>query len=435
MIYKTLFHVKLLHEYFLSGQRGETIFGLPSQADRMNFLMDRMAQDQPSVSNLLEFEFPQFLNRLYQDQRIRVLPTYSGFKVAVEVDASQLPDGTTVYTPKIPLNRVFAITILARKKMPLEAFTNTRIGKSTPAIYYFSNENIAGARTFPLCCNPVAAFDAGKTYEQGELASYGTNDIRSFYSDGGGPQWRTISGSGFVNETDRLLVSPRFYYSFPPKANITEAGFELTDSNGTSLRTINLQSSQSFNRAFLDFSSLPLHTIFNNSPDPSLLYTLNVNASGGYSERLNLLFVPPSIDLTETWAMMQFKVSVTNAAFDLLDPSGLLLRRRNPDGTWVEAPIFELPITSRLTYWRYINDKQQKFNNADFPGDFLDFTDRALISKTPRPSTWPATLFRKADNTWHYLPNPLPDGLIRIEQNRLFTDIIVPKSKLFPVVP
>lgn len=435
MIYKTIFDVKLLHEYYLSGQRGETIFVLPSQADRMNYLMDKMALDQPSASNLLDFEFPESLKKSYQDQHIRVLPTYSGFKVAIEVDASQLPDGTTVYAPKIPLDGDFTITVLARKKAPLDTFTNTRISKTTPAIYYFSNENIPAAKTFPLCCNPVAAFDAGKTYEQGELASFGANDIRSFYSDGGGPQWRAISGSGFVNEADRLLVSPRFYYSFPPGANITEAEFELIDSNGTSLKTIDQLSTLPFNRCFLDFTSLPLNTIYDSIPGTSQVYTLNVNASGGYSESSNLRFASPATDLTDIWAVIQFKVSVTNSAFDLLDPSGLLLRRRNPDGSWVEAPIFELPVTSRLTYWRYVNDKKQKFNNADFPGDFLDFTDRALTSKAPRPSTYPATLFKKADNTWHYLPNPLPDGLIRIEGNKLYTDIIVPKSKLFPVVP
>lgn len=435
MIYKTLLHVKLLHEYFLSGQKGETIFAIPAQADRMNYLMNNMALDQPSASNLLDFIIPDAFKKDYQDQHIRILPTYSGFKVAIEVNATVLPDNTTVYTPKIPLDADFSITVLAQKKSSgIDSVTNTRIGKTTPAIYYFTNEDLPAAKIFPQCCNPVAAFDAGKTYEQGELAFYGANDIRSFYSDGGGPQWRNISGSGFVNEADRLLVSPRFYYSFPTGANITDADFELVSIGGTSLKTFSVQSTQAISRTLIDFSALPLNTIAD-TPDPSLLYKLNVNGSGGYSESLNLLFVPESINLTDQWALMQFKVSVNNVAFDLLDSSGRLIRRKNPDGTWVEAPIFELPVTSRLTYWRYINDKKLKFNNADFPSDFLDFTDRVLTSKTPRPATYPATLFKKADNTWHYLPNPLPDELIRVEQNRLFTDIIVPKSKLFPVVP
>lgn len=433
MIYKTLFHVKLLHEYFLSEQKGETIFAIPAQADRMDFLMNKMALDQPSVSNFLQFEFPEEQAPLYKDQHIRVLPTYSGCKVAVEVNAARLPDNSIVYTPKVPLQDDINISILARLTNPaFNTFTNTRIGRSTPAIYYFSNENISAAKTFPRCCNPVAAFDAGKIYEQGELASFGANDIRAFYSDGGGPQWRPVSGPGFVNEADRLLVSQRFWYNFPPDANITDAEFELVDFNAVSLKTISLQSINPFYRAFLDFSALDLETILNNETP---VYTLNVNASGGYSESLNLVFAPETMDLTNHWALMQFKASVASAGFDLLDASGRLIRRKNPDGSWVEAPIFELPITSRLTYWRYINDRKQKFNNADFPSDFLDFSDHALVSKAPRPSTYPATLFKKADNTWHYLPNPLPDGLVRIENRQLFTDIIVPKSKLFPTAP
>ncbi len=148
MIYKTILHVKVLHEYFLSGQKDETIFSIPVQQDRMNYLMNKMALDQPSASNLLEFEFPESLKKMYRDQHIRLLPTYSGFKLAIEVNASQLPDGTTVYTPKIPLQEDFSISVLARKKRLWMRSPIHALLKPIPAIYYFSNENMPAAKAF-----------------------------------------------------------------------------------------------------------------------------------------------------------------------------------------------------------------------------------------------------------------------------------------------
>ena len=96
VIYKTLFDIKILHQFYFSEQKGETIFDQPVQADRISFIQRKLAAGLPSIDEELVFETPESLRRLYHDQRIRVIPTYSGCKVATEVIAQKLPDDTVV---------------------------------------------------------------------------------------------------------------------------------------------------------------------------------------------------------------------------------------------------------------------------------------------------------------------------------------------------
>jgi hypothetical protein len=40
LIYKILFEVKLIHEYFFTDKNGDTIFAQANQSDRINMLLD-----------------------------------------------------------------------------------------------------------------------------------------------------------------------------------------------------------------------------------------------------------------------------------------------------------------------------------------------------------------------------------------------------------
>lgn len=442
IIYKTLFEVKILHEFYTSEQKGETIFDLAMQQDRLIFLQNKLAADLPSINKDLQFEIPEAARDLFRNHHVRIVPTYSGFKAGIKVKAIKQPDNSIFYQPAIALPDDTTFTISAQKRNhELESFTNGRLRRSIPAASYFTNENIPGAKTFPVLSGPVTAFNAGNTYEQGELASFGLNDIRAYFKDGGGDQWRTLNGSGFANEKDRMVVNFRFYYRFLAE-DVTSATFTLKDSGGNTVRTAQVNSTKPLVRTRLDFGPkvLPDQTIDRllsipeNAADTSILYTLNVSGSNGYTDTAQLIFVNDDLPTSEYWAMIQLKTKCANAAFNLLDAQGNLFTRKNPDSSIVPPPIFEIRVTSRFTYWRYINDKKMKFNIADYPNDFLDFTERALISKTPRPFTFSTVLFKKPDNTYHYLPHPQQIDLTRIENNQLYTDIIVPRSKLFPTV-
>src|ERR1043165_4516206 len=97
LIYKTLFEVKLMHEFFLTDQTGKTVFSLLDQEERKRVLLDEYARDNDSINQDLSFEIPRELKQQYEHLNLRLLPTYSGFKLAVRVKQVLLPDNALVY--------------------------------------------------------------------------------------------------------------------------------------------------------------------------------------------------------------------------------------------------------------------------------------------------------------------------------------------------
>ena len=59
LIYKTLFEVKLIQEYFFTDINGDTIFAQANQSDRLNLLLNEYSGDRQSINDDLGFEFPQ----------------------------------------------------------------------------------------------------------------------------------------------------------------------------------------------------------------------------------------------------------------------------------------------------------------------------------------------------------------------------------------
>src|SRR4051812_45513931 len=103
LIYKTLFEVKLLHEYYLTEKDGTTIFEKVLLQDRMNFLNNKYSFDLPSISDDMEFEIPEEAKEVFAGHRMRLLKSYSGFKVVIGVTKSIRADGSIEYRPLVSL--------------------------------------------------------------------------------------------------------------------------------------------------------------------------------------------------------------------------------------------------------------------------------------------------------------------------------------------
>ncbi|HRN57341.1 MAG TPA: hypothetical protein PLL71_12860, partial [Agriterribacter sp.] len=103
VIYKILFEVKLLHEFYLTQPSGQTVFDLPAQTDRIDFLFTRFARGNRDITSELRFDLPESGRKTFQDHHLKWLPSYAGYKVGVEVQQQELSDGTVVYRPRIPL--------------------------------------------------------------------------------------------------------------------------------------------------------------------------------------------------------------------------------------------------------------------------------------------------------------------------------------------
>ena len=447
VIYKILFEVKLLHEFYLTQTDGQTVFDLPAQSDRLNFLLERFKLGKTSISNDLLFILPERLKKVFGDQHLKLLPAYSGCKVAIEVQKQVQPDGTTVYLPKIPLPDALNIALLITPKNnnAWNGYSNAKMKRQTHAVYYFSNENVSGPKLFPQLSNAISPFNAAVVYEQGEPALHGANDIRLFYMDkDNNPQWLKVSGAGYANENDRILLPLRFYYLFNIADNITTAEVVLKnkdgnavvlsrDEYGTEQKSFSFKSNTALQQITLDFSRGDVNSLPAFTADENIFYTLEVTDSNGNTATHRFLFYNDAVNLNEACALVNIKPRVTNAAFNLLDSNGFLITRRLPDTTLIPPPVFEINMKSRLAFWRYNNDRKKKLKN-EHP-DFLFPQNNNLVSLLPRPLSFTPFLLKKSDNSPYYLPNPLPFEMIKTENDKQYTDIFVAESALFPLLP
>lgn len=435
--YKTLVEVKVFHEYYLTDSDGKNIFDQALQIDRINFLRDRFLKGETNINEEIVCSVPALSRSLFKDHHLRLVPNYAGYKIAIEVIPQTLVDGTKVYKPKVQLPDDVSIPgLLLKKSNQIESYTNSRLSRAVNAQFYFSNEDFSGAKSFPFLSNAIPAFDGTISYEQGELATHGVNNIRAFYRDTTDAiQWQNVNGVGYANESDRLLVPPGFYYNIRSNS-VTTVDVTLKDSTNAIVEEYHFSQSEPIQKVFISVNRDTVKTVPETLPSAELLYSLEVSGSNGYNEKIKLIFYDGEERINDAWALVQLNIKNTNSNFDLLDAQGLLHTRKKPDGTYNPLhPIFEIRVRSRLTFWRYINDEQHVFQN-NLHVDQLELNVGKLITKTPRPLSYTPVFFKKPDNSGYYLPNPRPHEPVRSEGNRLYSDVFVSESKdLFPLGP
>jgi len=430
--YKTLFEVRVLHEYYLTASNGKNIFDRALADERTDFLRDLFISDARNINQDLEFVVPE---AVLQNNKSVLLPTYAGFKVCIEV-LPKKTSGVTTYWPKEGLtdDTTFPVLLLKRNSN-VETYSNGRLITPTRSAFYFSNEEYAGRKDFPFLSNRVPDLNTNANYEQGELARYDLNDVRAFYRDGDDlEQWLKVSGDSGVNESDRVLVPPRFSYAVRPEDDITQLAFTLRAPD-------NAVVAQSYfahvagGGVTLSFREQDIRTVLQTAPAENATYTLEVTGDGAFARTHRLVFFSGP-EFSRAWGLVHIKVKSANADFSLLNNDGSLRTQRQADGTFDPShPVFEIPIRSRRTYWRYIYDNRQPIQTNQH-GDYLDLRDGKLVSKTPRAMSYAPVFFLKPDNTLYYLPNPKPNETFRLENGKLFSDIYVGRSvDLFPPPP
>jgi hypothetical protein len=415
---------------------GTVIFDEADQSGRTRFLLDQYSKGRISVNSDLLFEFPQQLVKEYEGYHLKLLPAYSGFKVAIRVNQKKLRDDSLVYEPFTPLPDKLGIHILfSKKNNGIDSYTNSRISNTLPAIYFFSNDEMVSDRTFPFLTNSISTLRSGYEYEQGELVSFGTGDIRSYYADSGGDQWNSFAGSGFASENDRLLLPSKFYYSFPPARNITDATFTLKNRRGDEIQSITISNTNRVDKVLLDLTNkkdlllAPSAVAFND-----FVYSLEVSGNDGYSN-VHPVFFNDNFYNKGLWGMASIHPKPSNLDFNLFSDDGYLIKRRNPAGIWTDAPVFEIPVKSRFIYWRYINDKGKELKLHPDMNGYLFKEDKMLLSIKPRAIAQSFFQLQEEGSTnKKYFPNPVNYDIKMDEKKRLCFEIRVPRSDLFDVV-
>lgn len=437
VIYKTLFEVKLMHEYYLTKKDGAVVFENSDQPSRLNFLDEEFTVERPSINDDISFEFPDTLKQKYESLHLRILPTYSGCRVVVRVQEQIFSDQTVVYQPLVPLSNTLNIFILlTRKNFNIDSYSNARIKRSCSSTYIFSNLDSLSPRTFPFLTSSVPTQVSSFIYEQGELSLSGAT-IQEYYREGNTDKWNDVVGIGFANENDRLLLPGKFGYTFSDIVNLTNATFILKDSNGTEVATVTENNSAGIKQKFsLDFSS---KVKFVPTADPfqsvDFIYTLEVNGNNGYTANHKIIFTNDLL-ADNPWAVINIGVASTNTAFNLFANDGFIFRRKSALGVWSPSPVFEIPVKSRLAYWRFINSRGKALDVSVPLTDYLNKENKVLVTKKPRSLSKSCFFLRKEGSSdTVYVPNPVSSEFKLENDRRLFFDIRVPQSELFPEVP
>jgi hypothetical protein len=435
--YKILCEVKLLHEYYLTDKDGSTIFDKPVQADRLNFLRDRFRFNYPSINEHLEYAPAAPFRLEMENSKIRIIQSYSGFKVFISVKEQMLPGNIKAYRPLQELTGDQPIVIQLRNKdAVIDSLSNNGVKRTIPGRYYFTNRSLGGVQESPMLSRALTLKDDAPQQEQGELVfDPGDNKVKAlFFKKDGTKDWLEVKGSGYASANDLILVSRRFYYSFYPADAVTDATFVLKDSTSAAVFTINRTDTDPFKKVELDYSTVIPALLDVSGGSHTSLYTLEVNGSGGYQRTYSLLFCPPALTQSDTWGLVHLQPRVADPLYDLLDDDGLLKTRKHPDGTIDLAPVFEVRIKSRFAFWRYRNTKNEKILDNVALHPFLSYDAANGFMETNKMLNASYTPIEFSNmGTTQYLPNPDADSPLNSELQRVYTDIRVPKSDLFKI--
>jgi hypothetical protein len=434
-IYKILCEVKWMHEYYLTRDKGETIFEKAAQSDRLDFLFDRFVKDLPSIHEDLEFlEHP--LNKNFSNYYIRVLPSYSGFKLAIKCKKEKLADGTIVYAPVIPLPDQLCLRIMVREKNDIHRFSAEISPKPIKAFWYFSNNNIPFTKTFPFLSSPLPAFVASQPYVQSEIALH-AGTAKAFLNNGAPDPWLTLPGTKYINTNDSHLLPLSFNYTFNVFENITDASFTLKDSTTAVVKKIDLSAARPMQSVSVSFRTNEevVKSVRHDAVTAGHLYSLEVTGSSGYLKNFtNIVFAHDEIQLGRYSGMIDLLIKPTSANFHLLDVSGHLFTRILPAGTKQPPPVFELWMKSKSAYWQYANNRQRKLKLTPATQDLLSDNAGVLLSKNPVHMTYTPVNLKKPDNSFQFLPNPDPGLEVKRDGDKLLLNMQVPASNLFPLL-
>ena len=436
ILYRPLAEILLLHEFYVTDSKLASVFDVADQTARMLWLSDNYDQSEPSVMDDLTVIPDARTAAVLRNQHMRLVPTNWGLIVAVRGTKGIRPDTTDGFQPMIPIpTNLSLVFLLQNNNYNLNGFTNGRLSRSTPAAYYFSNQDCPDPKTFPYLSNAVSAYDPAYSYEMGELSVNG-GALQQAAASGIAPTQAPVTNSGFITENDRLLLPYRFFFSFATSDNVTQATLTLTDQNANIVKTVTQGSTAagapSLQKVFLDFTgATPVQDPIVIGEGRALpLYTLGVAGNGGYTRQVKILFYAGEWVLQSCWGAIELLPSVKTAAFNLIDQYGFLVPPAG--GTAPDHPVFEIRVKSRLAFWRYNPnaDGVALATNADTT-NYLVASGASLVTKAPRICTYTPTLFTIDNINYDNLPNPVYGSVLAQAGNHFFKDIWVQKSDLF----
>lgn len=412
-VYKRLFEVHILHDYFLSTPAGTPFSSLKPEVQKA-FLKDELIHQRYDIHRFLKIEPSPAMKKNLKDYHMRMVPTPLGFFLGMEVKQIQ-SNGSTFYKPFISLSDKLSMSFVLRPNDELFFnYTNLPLQDLLPARWYFTNRFEASTKSpdLKVLSALIPAKDAAANYEMGTLVKDGEQTQEAFTAWEAGPAFLNLAGDGFVTGRDRILLPKRFTYDLGRVIN-EEVVFNLNKGN-TLVKSIQKKEGLAARVVDLNFEKQNNEA---KTPIPDGEYTLQVSA--GLADRKvildNTLYEKSALGAIEIFPF------AGNPSFDLLDQNNRLMARIDQLGSKQLHPVFELRFASRKPFWRYFSSEKFDPNIIETYKDFLQNTDetkKVLVSKEPRALSKVVHHFNKD----LIPPQPTPYDL-RWEAGRYFTDI------------
>lgn len=422
IIYKRLFEIRILNDYYLTAKNTSFFSSILSDNDREKIIESKLSSGNLNISKDLDISIHDQFDNILRNQRIKIAKTPLGIMAAIEVEKSELVDGTIVYKPVIPLTSDIKLIFTVKQKNDrFSNFTIGRIKPRFPSTYLFDNLNLDGTKGFPSLSLPIEPFDNQITYETGELADI-TGVLKEALienNSSAASNWRIVDGNGFASERDRQLLPRKFTYNFSHISGVTSATVVLSDEDANVLKTINITSPDSFSSVFLDFEKddSDNEIVFGN-------YQISVTDGASYTDSKKVYFNDVLYN-SYTYAILEITPVTTDPQFLLVSPDGFLRHRIPPVGNAVQAPIFEIKLRNRITFWRFTSTEPFAGPSPDHlePGA----TNNILQSIQPKGlSKVPIALDFPPDPPVLY-PNPDVSPLKYETDGKIYSDVSINK--------
>lgn len=423
--YRPLFTTKLLQEYYLSGDSA-LYQGIPP--DQQTLIAERQKKNYRVYRDFDITPVKDTLRSL-RDLRLIFKQNNFGFSVASEV----LSIGNGDFVPFIPLNEPFCLRFaVSVRNQNIFNLTNLRLGKNNENkdhfLYYFSNRvnNFSAPDTLYLS-QAMPGFAPSLTYEAGETIIDSSNPanfrmLESIEDNGPAPfdnsQWQEIYKDQdplpqFITRNDRIVLRPKIFKHNVESAAREDLGFFIRDREGTNVKTLNFNSTESGTN--LSECELKLSDL------PTALYILDVRDNAGilFPELGMKFFMDDELFVQRPFAMIEL----------FHEPDGSLNEYRLLDqenGNRLLSPTYTIHMKNRSTFWRYYFSDAPSFTSSQVevyepsPGNPIN---SVLVSNKPLGLTQFSRILEiEIGGDTVFLPNPDVASIFP-EGNRIYSEI------------
>src|SRR5690554_3998767 len=213
--YKILFEVRILHDYYLTDNSGDSFFSFDEEKKKM-IIQNKIKSQSYNIQNDLKILISPQDKSLMRGLRIIKVDTCMGFLVAMEV-ISEPDHGSgedTFYRPFIQVDQDKYLTFGLGLANPLfYNFSNLRVNNPSNKFYFFKNDGIHSENSLS---SPIKTLKSGEEYQMGDLAQKNRKVITALEANKGKISfWQELEGNGFVNQNDLSIdLSDPFFLNW-----------------------------------------------------------------------------------------------------------------------------------------------------------------------------------------------------------------------------